>query len=341
MHDINEVGIKVIQHLSGNTEEAMQIDKKVILVATNLYPSQLLRLPLEHLAGIVLEEGGATSHTAIIAKAYDIPMISGATGVLSHAQHEEQAIIDAEQGALLLQVDDATIVHYTQVHAQLQKQKSNLLSVLEQTKHKSKEGTALRFELNIDVLGELDNPICKHADGIGLFRSEFLLESIHDHHDSEYRQFQIYKTLVESMPNKRVVIRTFDSGGDKIAVSVKQVNEDNPLLGYRGIRYCLGDKEFFLYQIKALLRAAKFGNLHILIPMVSCVEEVVHTLEIIEKAKTQLRSDSIEFESHVPIGFMIEVPSLVYMLPDIAPYCDFFSVGTNDLLQYTMAADRD
>lgn len=339
IHDFNEIGMRVVQTLSNATKTDLILPNRCILLAHNLYPSQLMRLDKNKLSGIILEDGGITSHVSIIAKAYGIPMLVGVRDALRYIETGDTIILCAMQGDILLHPSREDIAFYTKQADDEHNEQERLLASVSATDRKTMEGEPLSFCVNVDVVQEMNEFAMRESDGIGLFRSEFLLEQIQEHHDSEEKQYKMYSTLVASMHDKPVTIRSFDAGGDKIPVSVQQINESNPLLGYRGVRYSLGDKDFFLTQLRAILRASMVGNVRLLIPMVSCVEEMILVQAFIKRAKSQLQKRGIGYKD-IPVGIMIEVPSIVHIMDDMNVYCDFYALGTNDLLQYTMAIDR-
>lgn len=342
IHDFNEIGMRIIRNLSNDTRQAQDIHEPRIIVAHNLFPTQFLKMKRENIKGIILEEGGATSHIAIIAKAYGIPMIIGVKDVMKElAFTYEPVVMLGGKGEIFVELSKDEIEQYKEQEKAEREKNDEITKFVEKAKKCTREGESVQFHLNIDVVEELTDFSVQHSDGIGLFRSEFLLEEISQYHDSEEDQFKVYKNLVTRMgTDKTVTIRTFDAGGDKLPVTINQINEENPILGFRGVRYCLGDKDFFLCQLRAILRASVFGKVRILIPLVSCVDEMIRVRAYLKRAMHQLDEKGMTYDKDIAMGIMIEVPSIVYCMDDIGEYCDFYSVGTNDLLQYIMATDR-
>ncbi len=339
--DINDIMVRIISYLKNESlQDLSSINKPHILVADSLFTSQLLQYPKEYIKGIVLEQGGKTSHTVIVARALGIPMVINASDILEVVTEGQSLILNAHSGQVLIDADESIVAQYNTIA----KNETHEIRVLEEKachmKHVSVDKQKLSFELNIDVLEELESNILNFADGIGLFRTEFFLSNTSIHHSQTY-QYKVYSEVLSRMKGRPVTIRTIDIGGDKIPIGMQQFEEENPLLGYRGIRFALGHQSLFYKQLQMLIKASAHGTLRILIPMIATIEEFLETKELYKKAYNSIQSELPENSAAIEFGVMLEVPSLLYMLEDIAPHCDFWSIGTNDLLQYTMAADRN
>lgn len=339
--DIHDIMLRIISHLKNEpSKHITNINKPCILVTDSLFTSQLLQYPREYIKGIVLEQGGKTSHTVIVARALGIPMVVNALDILEIVTEGQPLILNAHSGEVIIDADEAVVAQCNTIA----KNEAYAVRVLEEKarhiKHVSADEQKLSFELNIDVLEELQSSTLNFADGIGLFRTEFFLSDISIHHSHTY-QYKVYSQILSHMKERPVTIRTIDIGGDKTPSAMQQLEEENPLLGYRGIRFALGNRNLFYTQLQMLIKASAHGTLRILIPMISTIEEFVETKELYEKAYSSMQSELPEDSAPIQFGVMLEVPSLLYMLDDIAPHCDFWSIGTNDLLQYTMSADRN
>ncbi len=339
--DIHDIMLRIIAYLKNEpTKHVKGITEPCIIVTNTLFASQLLQYPRECIRGIVLEQGGKTSHTAIVARALGIPMVVNASDVLDLVHEGQTIVLNAHSGQVILQANASVITQYDEIARDEAHQTQVLEEQARHMKHMSVDEQRLSFELNIDVLEELQSNALQFADGIGLFRTEFFLSDVSIHHSHKY-QYEVYSQILSHMDGRPVTIRTIDIGGDKVPASMQQFEEENPLLGYRGIRFALGNRNLFYRQLQMLIKASPHGLLRILIPMVSTLEEFLETKELYEKAYESMRSELGEGSTRIEFGIMLEVPSLLYMLEDIAPHCDFWSIGTNDLLQYTMAADRN
>lgn len=341
--DIHDVMLRLISCLKNEASlPAFAPEHPVIIVADTIFPSQLLQYPKEKILGIALEQGGKTSHAAIIARAFNIPMVVHAEGLLEEISEGDALVVDAHAGEVAVQVDDALVARYRKASDAEKDEKRRLEERIKTVAHCTRDGQPLRFEINVDVTEELESPACDFADGIGLFRTEFFLTDMPLHH-SEETQLEVYSLLLSRMKGKPVTIRTMDMGGDKMPLSMQQPDEENPLLGCRGIRFALSNRKLLYEQFRMLIKASPKGNLRVLVPMISTVEELLETKELYREARESFGDAAPaaqDGKDPVQFGAMLEVPSLLYMLDDIAPHCDFWSIGTNDLLQYTMAADR-